>query len=433
MRERSVPAAADIEMLQASLARLDHAPIPLGEKGFAFAAGRSAAQLVANRMSVSDLGTPIAVINSSRLASNIHYVQEWCNAAGAVLAPHVKTTMSPHIISQQLMAGAWGVTVATVTQAVAVIDVGVRRVLIANEVVDPVDFELMRRLQSTTGGLELICYVDSVKGVALLGAAFSNELSPLPVLVELGTEGGRAGARTTAVAREVAHEVIAATTLRLAGVAGFEGVLGGDRSPMTLHRVDDFLGDLSRLSAELRPLADATLDPNWIVSAGGSVFPDRVVKILGDHRSPHLVVVRSGGTVTSDDTYLGEFSPEFAGAPLAPAIEVRARVISIPEPGLAILGVGKRDIGSDIALPTPRAVISPGGRTSLSGHRITAVNDQHAYLRAVGDAGVLHPDLEIGTLVSLGIAHPCTTFDRWRRVALADDIDHLVGVITTLF
>ncbi|HEY6740692.1 MAG TPA: amino acid deaminase, partial [Actinopolymorphaceae bacterium] len=41
-------------------------------------------------------------------------------------------------------------------------------------------------------------------------------------------------------------------------------------------------------------------------------------------------------------------------------------------------------------------------------------------------------DLEVGDRVCLGVAHPCTAFDKWRVVPIVDDERRIVDVARTL-
>ena len=62
--------------------------------------------------------------------------------------------------------------------------------------------------------------------------------------------------------------------------------------------------------------------------------------------------------------------------------------------------------------------------------KVTALNDQHAYLRW---ANAAPPPLEVGDLIGLGLSHPCTTFDKWRWMPLVDDAYNVVDAIVTCF
>jgi len=124
----------------------------------------------------------------------------------------------------------------------------------------------------------------------------------------------------------------------------------------------------------------------------------------------------------------------FDGSGLRPAARAVARVVSAPEPGLALLDAGKRDVPYDLDLPVPLAVLrTDGGREPMPGARIDAVNDQHAFLRA-GPGG---PAPTLGDRVLLGLSHPCTMFDKWRLIPVVGDLDEpdpvIVGFIETRF
>ena len=121
--------------------------------------------------------------------------------------------------------------------------------------------------------------------------------------------------------------------------------------------------------------------------------------------------------------------PGPAGVPrLEPALEVWAAVQSLPEPGIAIAGLGKRDVSHDAGLPLPIRVYRPGaGGRSAAGLTTLALWDQHARLACPPGA------LAVGDLVGFGISHPCTTFDRWRALFTVDGADRITGAITTIF
>jgi D-serine dehydratase len=115
------------------------------------------------------------------------------------------------------------------------------------------------------------------------------------------------------------------------------------------------------------------------------------------------------------------------------ALEVWALVQSCPEPGLALLGAGKRDLSYDIEMPMPKRWCRRGDGTPIdapAGWKISALNDQHAYLRWPADQG---PAPQVGDRVGLGISHPCTTFDKWRWMAVVDEGYDVIDAIVTVF
>jgi D-serine deaminase-like pyridoxal phosphate-dependent protein len=103
---------------------------------------------------------------------------------------------------------------------------------------------------------------------------------------------------------------------------------------------------------------------------------------------------------------------------LDPALAIYAQVLSTPEPGLAIAGMGKRDAPFDEGLPVAE---NPG-------LTVTRLNDHHTYL-AVAE-GV---QVAVGDVLRFGISHPCTAFDKWRWIPVVDDAGVVVDVLSTCF
>jgi D-serine deaminase-like pyridoxal phosphate-dependent protein len=117
------------------------------------------------------------------------------------------------------------------------------------------------------------------------------------------------------------------------------------------------------------------------------------------------------------------------GPTLEPALELWAHVLSRPEPGLALVCAGRRDVSFDAGLPVPLRFRQAGGQlTPAAGSHVSALDDQHAYLRlAAGSA------LAPGDLVCLGVSHPCTSFDKWRVIPVVDDSYHVIDAVHTFF
>jgi D-serine dehydratase len=365
---------------------------------------------------VTDLLLPTLTLRRSALDHNVALFARWCAEAGVDHAPHGKTTMSPQLVADQLAAGAWAITAATVAQTRLMHAWGVPRVVLANEVVDPVG---LRWLAATDPGFDVYVLADSVAGVDRMSAALAGAPRPLPVLVELGVPGGRAGARTRAEALAVARHVASASGLELAGVECFEGVYPQDRAARSVAQVDRFAADLAALLADVDGLAGTRAE--LVLTAGGSAYPDRVVAAWQDLpplSRPVRKVVRSGGYLTHDHGLLARSTP-FA---LRPAMELWAYVLSTPEPGLAICGFGKRDASYDVDLPIPLR----GPRGPLRGSRVEKLNDQHAFVRHEGE-------LAVGDVVAFGLSHPCTALEKWPLVPVLDDADAVVGAVRTYF
>jgi D-serine deaminase-like pyridoxal phosphate-dependent protein len=397
----------------------------------------SLAEVADRGWTLGDLSSPVMVLRERALAHNLALMAEYCRAWGVDIAPHGKTTMAPQLWQRQLDAGAWGITAATVDQARVMRTAGVPRILLANELVDPVSIAWVAA-QLADPAFEFLCYVDSERSVDILDEELraAGAERPLPVLVELGFEGGRTGCRTIPEAVYVASRVVSTNRLRLAGISGYEGTLCQERSPECLALVIGFIDRLRELTTTMIDAGSFAGSDRIVLSAGGSAFFDVVVDRL---RGPWpggadvRVVLRSGCYLTHDVGIYERLSPlpsRDGDRGFHPAMELWSRVLSRPEPDLAILGFGKRDVSFDVDLPFPRVVRAASGPPvdARQGLEIRSLNDQHAY-------GRVSPGFAIGVgdLVGLGICHPCTSFDKWRVIPVLDEDDRVVDAIATFF
>ncbi|WP_396599882.1 alanine racemase [Frigoribacterium sp. R86507] len=449
-----------------------------------------------------DLATPLLTIDLDALAHNVDTMAAWCREAGVDLAPHGKTTMAPEIWRRQLDAGAWGITLATAFQVAVAREAGVPTVVLAGTAFAPATLAAL-----AAPGTDVLMWVDSVETVRLVDAALARAEAerPLAVLVEFGSSLGRTGARSVREALLVAEAVSTASHLVLAGVAGYEGALTHDVDAAGIAVVDDYLrGLLDVLDGIGAPAFDPWLSSGHdvVLTAGGSVYFDRVVAVLGDRHDPSglqgprtRVVLRSGSYVAHDHDLYRRLTPfardtmpttaggaggvdadvtvvvgddsagsqadremggptdgeltgvdgaaegfgaerpagpsaESAGSPrtgpggvastepsFLPALELWASVVSRPEPGLALLNVGRRDTSDDEGFPVALEAWRPQAADRrlpgvLDGSHVSALNDQHAFLRLEPTSG-----LQVGDLVRLGVSHPCTTIDKWNEIA----------------
>jgi D-serine deaminase-like pyridoxal phosphate-dependent protein len=371
---------------------------------------------------------PALTVDGPAVDHNVATMAAFAAEHGLDLAPHGKTSMAPALFARQLAAGAWGMTVATGNQALAARAAGVQRLLIANQVLDGSVLRWVAREGAAAGG-QVVLQVDSRGGLDAL-VAVADQDAPVPVLVELGHPGGRTGVRDVPAALDLAGAVRASAGVRLIGVTAYEGGLPG------VTEVRSFLEQLRDVAALI---ADAGLveADEVTVSVGGSAYFDVVADVLGGRPAlgglPARVLLRSGSTVTHDHGVYARRTP-FTRVPgmLRPALRVWAQITSCPEPGLVIVGAGKRDVPVDEGLPVPLRVHRAGAEPEpVRGWAFTRTNDQHAYLEPVEDDR--RTPLGVGDLLELGVSHPCTAFDKWRVVPVLDADLRVTDLLTTLF
>jgi D-serine deaminase-like pyridoxal phosphate-dependent protein len=388
----------------------------------------------------SDLPLPLAALDRDALAHNIRWMQAYARGQGVDLAPHGKTTMSPQLLQRQLDAGAWGITFANVFQLRVGVAAGVRRALIANQLVQDVELAALQSLRAQHHDLRVVFLVDSLSQLSRIEAwsRAHEPAAPFEVLIEIGVPGGRTGVREPTAALALARALRASAAARLVGIECYEG----------LGATGDSDRDVEYTAALMQRLADVAQacdrealfeSDEVIVSAGGSGIFDLVAARLRlKLQRPVRGLLRSGCYVTHDHGHYQRLVQRVAercecSDGLKPALQLWTCVQSVPEPGLAILTAGRRDVGFDMGLPQPIGFAPAGALRLEPAHaqwHVTALNDQHAYLRF--DAGNDHP-LAVGDRVVLGISHPCTTFDKWHWMPIVDATLNVVDAVTIHF
>ena len=410
---------------------------------------RTGAELAALNWNVlaGDLPLPLAVIKREALEHNLAWMQQQARAWGLDLAPHGKTTMSPQLFARQLDAGAWGLSFATVTQLGIGVAAGVRRALIANQVVSDADLAGLQRLLALHADLRVVFLVDSTAQLTLIEdwvqreAAAGRVAVPFEVMLEIGVPGGRTGCRDEATALALAERLHASSAVKLVGIECYEGLAAKGRTDIDAPYAKALMDRVETVAraCEARGLFDAE---EVLVSAGGSAIFDLVAPRLRPALSrPVRGLLRSGCYVTHDHGHykrlvgvVEERLGAAAGSTLQPALEVWTLVQSRPEPGLAILSAGRRDMSFDVALPTPfaraaRGALQPSGVPAS--WKIIGLNDQHAHLRWEAADEPAAP--AVGELVGLGIAHPCTTFDKWSWMPIVENDYRVVDAVRIQF
>ncbi|MGW1589613.1 amino acid deaminase [Streptomyces sp. NPDC002386] len=397
------------------------------------AEGLTVAELAAQRRNLFTGGfsTPVLALSAERLEHNLALMETYAERHGLAFAPHGKTSMAPRLFQRQIEHGAWGITLAVPHQVWVARAFGVERIFLANELVDPAALRRVAAELAADPGFRFVCYVDSVRGVELMDAALRGAARPVDVVVELAAgDGARTGVRTEAECAAVADAVAAVPTLRLVGVAGYEGEV----PQADTARVTAYLRRLTALAADFDKSGRFAGVDEIVVSAGGSAWFDAVADVFAEIpglSAPVLKLLRSGAYVSHDDGHYRRLTP-FTRVPqegaLEPAFRLWAQVVSRPSPEQAFANAGKRDAAHDLDLPEAQVVRRDGAERPADGVTVTGLSDQHAWLRTTGDA-----DLEVGDWVGFGLSHPCTSFDKWQLIPLAEADGTVVDYIRTFF
>jgi D-serine dehydratase len=320
-----------------------------------------------------DMPFPLAVVKRSAMSHNSSWMRDFARSTGVAIAPHGKTTMCPQIFARQLEDGAWGMTVANVHQLGICVGIGIRRVLIANQVV--------ARAIAASAAVQL-CGIECYEGLAVTGDS-ERDQRHVDALVE--------SVHTVAVACDREGLFAPGEVILSAGGSAVFDIVARDL-PLRLSR------------------------------------PVRTIL-----RSGCYVTHDSGTYERLFERVQARSSEHWQSKPgLRPALEVWSLVQSRPESGLAILTMGRRDVSYDIEMPRPLKWFREGTHAAPqctpTDWQVQKLNDQHAYLQLPDGA-----DLNVGDLVGCGISHPCTTFDKWQLLLDVDDDYTVVDALRTFF
>ncbi|WP_311379601.1 alanine racemase [Arthrobacter sp. ISL-48] len=434
--ETTAPAISAQSIAALAEVRLDwrHKAVPATSGGTTHTGFLAAGPMLA------DLQTPLLTLDATALRNNADRLASWCEEQGVLLAPHGKTTMAPQLWAEQLNRGAWGITLANFAQLRVAREFGVRRLQLANSLTDPHAIEWAAA--NATAEEPILSWVDSAGTVEVIERTLANSGAVLDVLVELGAPGGRTGARSLEAALVVARAVADSKHLRLVGVSGYEGSLAHTADDAGLAAVRGYLAQMRLLHEQLLA-AGLYGTKSVIVTAGGSAYFDDVVSVLSPciaeraDASPRVdLMIRSGAYIIHDDGFYRRISP-FARKgehPFKAGMHGWARVVSQPEPGLAILDAGKRDLPFDEGLPRPQLIgpVLGGAMEPITGAEIISVNDQHCFMTFDPETTTVRA----GDVVRLGLSHPCTAFDKWTIIPVLADTDgdqSVVDLIHTFF
>lgn len=384
---------------------------------------------------VLDVSLPALVIHDKALEHNLRWMQKFVSDSGAELAPHGKTSMVPALFQRQLQHGAWGMTLATAVQTRAAYAHGVRRVLMANQLVGAPNMAIIAEML-TDSMFDFHCMVDHPDNVKALGEFFAQKGLHLNVMIEYGVVGGRCGCRSEEEVMALADAIAAQPALKLTGIEGYEGVIHGDKA---ISGIRAFAASLVRLAVTLQDKGAFALN-RPIVTASGSAWYDLIAEEFDKQqvRDRFLAVLRPGSYVVHDHGIYKEAQccvldrRQDLNEGLQPALEVWAHVQSMPEPGFAVIALGKRDVAFDAGMPNPIKRYTPGVVPAvgddLSACRVTAVMDQHAFMTVAPGC-----ELKVGDIVSFGTSHPCLTFDKWRVGCLVGDDLSVIESFDTFF
>ena len=309
---------------------------PRGAKGWtgpeieARAAGGSVAEF---GISIRDLDTPALLVDLDALETNLATMERTARENGIAARPHAKTHKCPAIARMQLEAGAVGISVAKVSEAQALFDHGVDRLLMTTSNVTPFKIRRAMGLRKRCDGF--IQATDTEENARHLSSAAVEAGVVAEVVVDVDPGGHRTGITPGEPALRLARLVDQLPGLRLRGLLCYDGgsqhVKGfEERQAQTLERLAPAADTCERMRA-------AGLDTG--IFSGGGTGTYNI-----DHQTPGFTDVQVGSYVFMDAQYLaigGKSDPE-TYTDFRPSLTILTTVLNAQYPGRATTDAGAK-------------------------------------------------------------------------------------------
>ncbi len=323
-------------------------------------------------MHIDAIDTPAVLIDLDRVEANLKRAQDYADAHGLPLRPHVKTHKLPEMAKKQVALGAIGITCQKIGEAAAMADGGLTDIFLPYNILGASKLD---RLADLNARVTLSVTADNAETIAGYAARFAAE-APLTVLVECDTGAGRCGVQTPEEAVTLAGQIAAAPGLTFGGLMTYPPRGGTVRADAWLQ--------------EAKAALEAAGLPPGVISSGGT--PD--------------LYRAAEGTVTTEyrpGTYIYSDRMQVAfglGTLEDCALTVKATVVSRPTPNRAVLDSGSKALAAD---PVPAPHAGHGHVVEYPDAVITALSEEHA----VVDLSACADKPAIGDTVRVIPNHAC--------------------------
>jgi len=294
-------------------------------------------------MDISELETPVAVVDLDRLEANIARLQHYLEAHHIANRPHIKTHKIPEIADMQLRAGAIGITCQKLGEAEVMVQAGIQDIFIPYNILGS---QKLERLIALARKAQLRVTADSEFTVKGLSEAAHRAGIELPVLVEFDTGSQRCGVQTPQQAADLARFVQRQPGLKFAGLMTY---------PVNDH-TDPFVQQVEGLLAGI---------PVSCVSGGGTSGLWRA------HQHPVLTEYRAGMYIYGDRAMLKSGAVKLEDC----ALKVITTVVSRPTDDRGILDGGSKTFSSDLVGLTGHGLILEYPEASLY-----ALSEEHGHV-----------------------------------------------------
>jgi D-serine deaminase-like pyridoxal phosphate-dependent protein len=352
---------------------------------------------------LSELQTPLVVIDAPAMRRNIGRMAEAAASGGKVLRPHGKTHKSGWIAREQVAAGAVGLTCAKPGEA---------EVFAAEEIQDiriayPISPTYAPRILSLMDGVRVSTVVDDLDVAEGWSSAMVAAERRLEVLVKIDVGTHRCGVDPR---QRDAFGFIE----RVSGMPGLDlrGLLSHAGHSYGAGSAEEIAAIASAEAALMAELVEGCRSRGIeIAEVSVGSTPTALVSATLEG----ITELRPGNYVFHDRTQVGLGVVDWSGC----ALRVHASVTSFPAPDRLVLDCGSKVLSSDgargfAATPGFGVILGPDGAPDAS-LLIERLSEEHAVVRVTGPTR-----LRIGDRVTVVPNHACVVANLTNLYLVAD-------------
>ena len=171
-------------------------------------------------MAVEAVDTPALLLDIDILDRNLKQMADTADQAGVRLRPHAKSHKCPNIALKQMALGAVGVCCQKVSEAEAMVEGGIRNVLVTYEIVGE---PKVLRLASLARHAQVSVITDHLDQVMAYSRAASELGVTLSVMVDVYVGGPRTGVEPGGQILDLAQQIAVAPGLKFGGLQAYNG------------------------------------------------------------------------------------------------------------------------------------------------------------------------------------------------------------------
>jgi D-serine deaminase-like pyridoxal phosphate-dependent protein len=339
--------------------------------------------------SVASIDTPALVVDLDPFERNLELMANAVRASGVALRPHGKAHKCPDIAKRQVAFGAIGICCQKVDEAAAFVEVGIRDVLVTNEIVVPAKLARLAGLARTA---TIGVLADDAGVVGAISASAAKAGVTIDVLVEIDVGAHRCGVEPGAPALALARAIQASPGLRFRGLQAYHGAAQHVRAPAERRATIAAAVELARVTRDL--VVRAGIACPTITGAGTGTWQlERDSGIYTELQPGSYVFMDAdyGRNALAQDDHAFEHS-----------LFVASTVMSRPVPERAIIDAGLKAFAFDSGPPAVHAA---------RGFEYVSASDEHGVLRI--DAGVTGPAIGERVWLVPGHCDPTVNLYDW--------------------